>query len=86
LTDFKNEMEYLLDLPEDPKEVKRICIDGEEIDLYLTAWRVYNDLFIIWEEWTDICEMHIMQFNYDDFVESYNKELDYRKIVLKNYF
>src|SRR5690606_766323 len=73
LTHFDEEMEYLLDLPNDDIKVKRIYIDGEGVDLYLTAWRVYDDLFIVWEEWRDDVKTYIMRFKYDEFIEVYNK-------------
>lgn len=86
LTHFDEEMEYLLDLPNDDKKVKRIYIDGEGVDLYLTAWRVYDDLFIVWEEWRDDVKTYIMRFKYDEFMEVYNKAFNAVKDVYQTHF
>jgi len=86
LSNFKKEMEYLLDLPDDDMTVKRICLDGEGPMLYLTAWRVYNDLFIVWEEWTDKVETDIMRFGYEDFVKEYQSAFGKVKEAYKKDF
>lgn len=86
LTHFDKAMKYLLDLPNDDRKVKRIYIDGEGIDLYLTAWRVYDDLFIVWEKWEDNVETHIMKFKYGEFIEAYNNSFNAIKDIYQTHF
>lgn len=83
---FKEEMDYLLDLPNDDITVKRIYLDGEGTMLYLTAWRVYDDLFIVWEEWTDKVVTDVMMFKYKEFVKEYYKVFDAIQEEYKKHF
>jgi hypothetical protein len=61
-------------------------LDGEGVELYLTAWRVYDKLFIVWEVWTDDISTNIMQFDYNEFVNEYNTQFDLIKEVYMTHF
>lgn len=71
LSAFKEEMDDLLNLPYDNMTVNRILLDGEGIDLYLTAWRLFDILVIVWEVATDIPRIDTMIFDYNEFMKDY---------------
>ena len=88
LSDFIEEMRELLDLSDDykhDKEVHRIYLDGEGKDLYLTAWREYKTLYIVWENYgeEDKADLKIMQFNYNDFMKEFNDKFE---TIKKDYY
>ena len=88
LSDFIEEMRELLDLHDDcthDKEVHRIYLDGEGNDLYLTAWREYRTLYVVWENYNeeDKADLKIMQFNYNDFMKEFNDKFE---TIKKNYY
>lgn len=51
LTDVLEDLNKLFNCDKDSDEQPRkICLDGEGKDLYLTAWKSYNNFIIVWEE------------------------------------
>lgn len=80
LTNVKEELDYLFNFESAFKNdnilVRRIYIDGEGDDLYLTAWKTYDKLTIIWEHADfDNPEYNIvvLYFDYNDFMKKYNE-------------
>ena len=87
LTDFKKAMDMVLKLSDGDQEVNRMLFDGEGLDLYLTAWRYYEKLFIVWEVDDDEFKPEIMIFDYEEFMGDYRVMLEgiadnYRKDFL----
>jgi hypothetical protein len=74
LSDFNDDMNDLLDLPNGDIAIKRIMLDGEGKELYLSAWRVYDELFIVWEEYSNSRILDIMQFQYEEFKTAYEAQ------------
>lgn len=86
LNDFINDMKNLLTSDDDnhnDTEVHRVYFDGEGEDLYLTAWKELDTLYIVWEHYgkEDKSDLKIMQFNYNDFVKEFNDKLEAAKDV-----
>lgn len=87
LTNFKREMDEVLRISYGEHEVNRVLFEGEGLDLYLTSWRVYDKLFIVWELMNDDPKPEVMVFDYEKFIEDYQIMLDeiednYRKDFL----
>lgn len=87
LTDFKGAMDMVLKLSDGDQEVNRMLFDGEGLDLYLTAWRYYEKLFIVWEVDDGEFKPEIMIFDYEKFMDDYEVMLEgiadnYRKDFL----
>lgn len=78
LSDFINEIKDLLDFNKEDlsTKVKRIYLDGEGTDLYLTAWMDLKEIFIVWEEWTDDVDLKIFRFNFEEFKSEFEKQFD----------
>lgn len=78
LSDFINDMQILLDLNDSCRDMKvnRTYLDGEGIDLYLTAWKSDKHLMLAWEVWEDDLSIELMQFNYQEFVEEFNQKFE----------
>jgi hypothetical protein len=85
LSDFYKEMEKLLTFSENTYDMQanRIYLDGEGKDLYLTAWRHDNLLFIVWECETDELVTELMKFDYDDFLNEFNKNFE---VIREDYY
>ena len=71
VTDFKRAMEMVLKLSYGDQEVNRMLFDGEGLDLYLTAWRHYDRLFIVWELDDSNFKPEVMVFDYGEFMVDY---------------
>jgi hypothetical protein len=78
IVNFKLLMKDLRDIGGD---IRRINLDGEGVDLYLTSWLVYNvdtgidDIYILWENWeSDVPEFIMFKCDYSKYKEIYNDE------------
>jgi hypothetical protein len=71
ITDVMEDITDLLVL-EDYHVPKTIYVDGEGIELHLTAWRDYDYLILIWEEYGRNNEVTLDAFKLD-FTEFCNK-------------
>jgi len=88
LSDFIKDMKNLLTFEQEynDNQVNRIYLEGEGIELHLTAWRVMNKLFIVWEYWLNDVEFTIMRFSYVDFVKEFNEKFEEIKESYYNNF
>lgn len=77
LSDFINEMNYLLDVTMADTDVRRIMLDGEGQELYLTAWvEQYKDkLHLVWEEYDKKGNLKskMYVFNRTKFINHFNR-------------
>lgn len=77
LTDFIGEMRYLLDVTIGDQDVRRIMLDGEGQELYLTAWKdqYSNKLYLVWEYYNKKgkrkCDL--FEFNTTKFINHFNR-------------
>lgn len=77
LTDFIKEMRYLLGVTIGDEDARRIMLDGEGQELYITAWRdQYTDkLYLIWEHYNKKgkrkCEL--FEFNATKLINHFNR-------------
>lgn len=70
LTDIKQELFKFMDLTHAEDSVKRVLLDGEGKDLYLTAWLDWREnIVIVWETDKDDVsdERNIFILNFDEF-------------------
>jgi hypothetical protein len=85
LSDFIESMKKLIkfDNNEWNHKVNRIYLDGEGKDLFLTAWKHENILFVVWESEDDNLKVELMQFDYNDFVNEFNTKFE---LIKENYY
>lgn len=100
LTDVKEELDYLFDFEscaiKNDTNVRRIHVDGEGVDLYLTAWKIFDQLIVVWEDDVDnpnspLFDVDIFHFNYEEFMQKYydiwdNVIEDYNKYFKYDHF
>ncbi len=72
LSDVKEELDKLFNLPDNDLNVNRIYLDGEGKDLYLTAWRVFDRVTIVWELDGDKPMIKTINADYSKIIKEYN--------------